>query len=307
MMNQLYILFLSVFLPMIPSHFKNPPMLPAPYGNGGFTYTPIFFDFSLKNFDPKAFELAKKECGNKLAQRINRRTKRYYEDYDYYCTFYGEKLNLQIYSLYQINTLKIAVDKGDAEAAYQLGEKYFYGILGWGNDKQESRQWYKKAADMGLTKAQFQLAHFYEEGWGGGKDPNKAKEIYEKLAQNGDIDAQRTLANQYFIGDTIPQDYPRSFYWSQKLAEKGDADAFYNLGMMYYNGIGVTKDYKKALFWVNRADEKDIKEAKYALGLMYEAGNGVPKNKSKALQYFKLACKEVIEDACLKYKKEHIN
>lgn len=304
MINQPYTIFLSVFLPILPSHFKSPQILPTSYGNSGFIYTPIFFDFSLQTYDPKAFELAKKECGNKLAQKINPRTKQYYESFGYCCTFYGEKLNLQIYSFYQINTLKMAADQGDAEAAYQLGDKYFYGILGWGQDKQKSRQWYKKAADMGLAQAQFQLAHFYEEGWGGSKEPDKAKKIYEKLAKNGDIEAQKTLADQYFTGDTIPQDYPRAFYWSQKLAEKENVDAFYNLGMMYYNGLGVKKDYKKALFWINRADEKNIREAKYALGLMYETGNGVPKNKSKALQYFKQACKEWVEDACLKYQKK---
>lgn len=302
MMNQFYSLFLSLFIPLLPSHFNSPSIIPA-ITSQGMEYTPLYFDFSLQTYDPKQFDLAKKKCADKLAQRIDRHTKRYAESFWYYCTFYGEILNEQVYSLDTLNKLKIAANDGSAEAAYELGDDYFYGLPSWGDDYKQSRQWYKVAADRGLVKAQYELAHFYEEGWGGDVEPAKAMALYEKLANDGDLDAQTKLGDKYFVGDHVTQDYTKSFYWKEKAAEQGDGGAAYNIGMMYYNGLGVSKDYKKAFAWFVCADQKKIREAEYALGMMYQIGNAVPKNRIKARHYLKQACNDFVDDACVQYKK----
>ncbi|CAI3929971.1 unnamed protein product [Commensalibacter papalotli (ex Botero et al. 2024)] len=248
-----------------------------------------------------------KKCADKLALKINRRNKRYAESFEYYCNFYGGQFSKQIYDFYRINQLKSDADEGNTEAAYHLGEEYFY----WQADYVQSRYWYKLAADQWLSKAEYSLAQFYEKGWGGSQDDSKAMELYQRAALHGSEGAQITLADKYFDGKNtqsgiiLTKDDAQAAKWYEKVAEQGDRVSAFMIGMMYQQGLGVAKNYKKAILWYNRAIERGSRKAKYNLGLMLEIGQGLAKDKVKAKQYFQEACKEWIEEACWKYKKKN--
>ena len=52
--------------------------------------------------------------------------------------------------------LKGKAEDGDADAQYQIGDCYFFG-LGVKRDMVEGVSWYRKAAEAGQMKAQFNL------------------------------------------------------------------------------------------------------------------------------------------------------
>jgi len=76
--------------------------------------------------------------------------------------------------------LKAAAEKGNADAQYEWGLSCF-------RDEKyaEAVEYYRKAADQGLTKAMHALAGCLLRGEGVAKDVDKAKELYRKAAAKG--------------------------------------------------------------------------------------------------------------------------
>ena len=64
-------------------------------------------------------------------------------------------------------------ESGDVQAANTLGEMYAGGREGR-RDYGEAVKWYRKAADNGLAKAQYNLGVLYEIGQGVPRDESKA-------------------------------------------------------------------------------------------------------------------------------------
>ena len=61
---------------------------------------------------------------------------------------------------------KLAAEKGDAEAQYMLGVRYYMTGMGGMNvkDQAEAIKWLRMASNQGHSYAQFMLAHCYESG-----------------------------------------------------------------------------------------------------------------------------------------------
>ena len=55
---------------------------------------------------------------------------------------------------------------------------------------EEAVQWYRKAAEMGLARAQCNLAWCYEHGKGVPRDLRQARELYQAAAKQGYAGAQ---------------------------------------------------------------------------------------------------------------------
>src|SRR5580658_537594 len=60
---------------------------------------------------------------------------------------------------------KVAADKGQPEAEYDLGLLYAKG-LGVPRDLQAAQQWYEASALQGNAQAEFSLGQMYAQGWG---------------------------------------------------------------------------------------------------------------------------------------------
>lgn len=82
-------------------------------------------------------------------------------------------------------------------------------------DYKEAASWYRRAAEQGIAKAQYNSGVMYENGWG------------------------------------VPQDYKEAVKWYRRSAEQGNARAQNNLGYMYENGQGVLQDNVLAHMWYN--------------------------------------------------------
>lgn len=59
----------------------------------------------------------------------------------------------------------------------------------------------------------FDLGVLYACGWGVEKDQNEALRWYRKAAEQGDRRAQYNLAVAYFEGDGVPVDYTTAYFW----------------------------------------------------------------------------------------------
>ncbi len=93
----------------------------------------------------------------------------------------------------------------------------------------------------------------YSEGKGAPRDYAKAVGWWRKAAEQGYAKAQYNLGVMYDEGLGVPQDYAEAVKLYRKAAEQGDAVAQGNLGLMYDNGQGVTQDYAQAHKWYNLA------------------------------------------------------
>jgi TPR repeat protein len=84
-------------------------------------------------------------------------------------------------------------------------------------------------------------------------DYDSAFSICTKAAEQGISSAQYNLGFMYDTGEGMPKDYEQTFYWYTKAAEQGHSNAQFYLGFMYSQGAGTLKDSVLAYVWWNIA------------------------------------------------------
>ena len=91
---------------------------------------------------------------------------------------------------------------------------------------------------------------------------------YRKAAEQGDAKAQYNLGVCYANGDGVQKDLTQAVFWYRKAAEQGHAEAQYNLGVCYYNGDGVQKDLAQAVFWLRKAADQGFAQVHEVLKIL---------------------------------------
>ena len=231
-----------------------------------------------------------------------------------------------------------AANKGYAEAQFNLGEIYSYGLLGGVTiGSKKAFYWHQKAANLGYRKAQKKLGWMYyrgKESWSTiwvSKDYKKALYWYKKAANQGNVEAQGFVAEIYLEGHGTPKNYKKAIYWLKKSANGGDAHSINKLGDIYYDGIGVPKNYKTALYWYKKSygqinvldvassigfmtqssevlQDSSILKSLYKIGEIYYYGDyGLSRNFKKAFYWYEKAANNGFANAqynlALMYKK----
>jgi TPR repeat protein len=171
-------------------------------------------------------------------------------------------------------------EKHEAEIAYNLGIKYDTGTGGARRDIDRAVGWFRKAALLGLAKAQSRLGAAYAEGEGTEKDYAEALKWYLLAAAQKDRDGQKGLGDLYAAGHGVVRDDARAFSWYRLAAEQGVAQAQYALGMFYLSGRGVEQDYQEAYFWFALA----AKENDQAMDKRDEAAEHLTEEQLKTLR-----------------------
>lgn len=93
-----------------------------------------------------------------------------------------------------IATMEIHGPRDEAEQSYMMSQF----MVGFERRKElESTKWFKKAAEQGYAKAQFNLAVKYSTGHGVEKDEVEALKWFTKAADNGDAKAQYNVGVCY--------------------------------------------------------------------------------------------------------------
>lgn len=140
---------------------------------------------------------------------------------------------------------KLAADQGNASAQSWLGECYFDGE-GVQQNYQEAVKYLKLAAEQGKSRAQYYVGYCYSNGKGVPVNYEEAAKYYKQSADQGYSYAQVGIANLYQRGDGVPLDYNEAAKYFKLAAEQGDKDALAELGKCYVYGLGVPVNYEEA-------------------------------------------------------------
>lgn len=175
-----------------------------------------------------------------------------------------------------------------AEQMYDKGEDYYYG-WGVGQDYNQARSWYLKAADTGNSDAMYSLGFLYVHSFGVRQDYGQARSWFKKAAAAGDANAMNYLGDFYEYGRGVMANYHQARIWYEKAVAGGSSDAMNNLGFLYDNGHGVIRDYQQARAWYQKAADKGESTAMYNLGSLYFDGRGVPRDYQTARYWYQKA------------------
>lgn len=113
----------------------------------------------------------------------------------------------------KIQKLEERALKGDLEAQNELSNIYYEGTQYTKQDEKEAFKWTKMMADAGHRGAMYNIAVFYDKGYG------------------------------------VDVDYTKSFYYRLRAAHKNSIDCQKLLIIHYLDGIGTEKDPYQALVW----------------------------------------------------------
>ncbi|MGD0078629.1 MAG: tetratricopeptide repeat protein [Sedimentisphaerales bacterium] len=169
-----------------------------------------------------------------------------------------------------IQSLIEKANKGDANAQYMLGDRYYHG-KDVKHDHNEAIKWFTKSAQQGRVDAETYIGIIYSEG-PTVKDWNEAAKWFLKAAEHGSADAQCKLGNIYFNGRGIPEDHNEGIRWLKKAAERGHMASQLFLAMMYSGLADYPKDYNEAFKWFKRAANQGCISAQLNLAVIYYDG-----------------------------------
>ncbi|KAF9514280.1 hypothetical protein BS47DRAFT_1295258 [Hydnum rufescens UP504] len=132
---------------------------------------------------------------------------------------------------YSAELLAQASELGYAPSAYRLGECYEYGKMGCPQDPALSIHYYNIAAQQNHRDACFALTAWYLVG-SPGVLPQSDTEAYlwaRKAAEQGLTKAQYAVGYFSEVGVGAPQSLPEAVQWYKKAAEAGDKRAIQRL------------------------------------------------------------------------------
>ncbi|MGE4088407.1 MAG: tetratricopeptide repeat protein [Immundisolibacter sp.] len=117
---------------------------------------------------------------------------------------------------------------GNPIAQLRLGLLYYHGH-GVRESDAHALQWFERAARQGLADAQFQVGNMYAYGLvelSGDADPARvAAQWYFEAARQGHAEAQYSLGILFLTGSGVVQDAAEAARWIERAAALGHADA----------------------------------------------------------------------------------
>jgi len=182
-----------------------------------------------------------------------------------------------------------AANKGVSQAQYELGLVYMSGE-GVSKNYNEGVSWLKKAAEQGHAQAQYNLSLAYYKGNGVAKSSTQSINWLTKSAEKGYEKAQNELGKTYRDGDEgVSKDLKQSIKWFRKSAEQGFPEAQYNLGVVL---LQQNEKDKEAIEWFLKAAEQGFMHAQYDVGAEYYLGRNISQDFSKSAYWFKKAAEQ---------------
>ena len=153
-------------------------------------------------------------------------------------------------------------------------------------NKELSRHWVERAAELGHVEAQAHLASMLRsEG-----DYDTARKLFEKAAAAGSSRAEYGLGLIYWQGCGVPRNVSTAVEFLRSAASKGDPDAQANYGLFLAREMN---EPKEAMKWYERAMAQGNSGTMFQTGLLFHNigmlhynGEGVPKNVSTARHWF---------------------
>lgn len=217
-------------------------------------------------------------------------------------------------SKYFFGDLKMVSRKEDDHSEYLEGIRHFYGHSVQQNYHQ-AFSCFSKAAKKGCVSAQYFMGLMLWNGFGHYKSKKEESfEWFKKAADQNYALAQYHLAGVYSDSKNKRYDDKKAFEYCKLAAEKGLVVAHKKLGDFYYGGIGCEKSYVKALELFKRAGEFKNISAKIMEAHMYFRGHGCEKNLEDALAIYIKVPDKMMDDEITRnmayiyaYEVKHVN
>lgn len=121
-------------------------------------------------------------------------------------------------------------------------------------DLAEAAVWYRKAAELSNSTAQWKLGELYSLGRGVPKDDAAAASWRAKALRGNDPELMFVYANMLRTGNGAAQDLKAAAEWYRRAAAYRHAAATLNLGLMYAQGAGVPRDNVRAYLLIVAAE-----------------------------------------------------
>ncbi|WP_414832114.1 peptidoglycan-binding protein [Afifella sp. YEN Y35] len=149
----------------------------------------------------------------------------------------------------------------------------------------------RRAAETGVTEAQFEVAVRYAEGRGVASDQATAVSWYERAARGGLAPAQYRLGSIYEKGRGVPKDIDKALSWYGKAADAGNVKAMHNLAVLYAEGADGAPDLEKAADLFERAAERGVRDSQFNIAVLFARGLGVKQDLVAAYKWFAVAAR----------------
>ncbi|MFN6414704.1 MAG: hypothetical protein ACK4V2_02905 [Pseudomonadota bacterium] len=186
----------------------------------------------------------------------------------------------------------------DGYAQLNLGLMHAKGI-GTPEDLTESTACFRRAAEAGIARAQYNMGIACDQGKGILKNTRESLCWYEKARDQGYIPAIQQLRTMYAHAINVERDLNEVTRLLHLEAEHGDISSQCALGSLYCTGnestygLSVPIDREKALYWYQRAAEQGDASAQYNLGLLHVKTNSdSTQHKARAFSWIQQAAEK---------------
>jgi TPR repeat protein len=177
-------------------------------------------------------------------------------------------------------------------------------------DTPRAARWYKRAADQGYAKAQYNLGVLYSQGDGVAKDRGVTAKLYQAAAIQNLIEAQYDLAAMLYYGDGVPKDQRQALHWWEIVAKQDPGSctqrelhlvskAKNNVANLHRQQVTYTspgqaqhstmRQAQSVFQSVAHEGSHESPEAQYRLGIMHYNGQAGAVDKAKAIELWSLA------------------
>ena len=135
------------------------------------------------------------------------------------------------------------VNAGDPVAIHHLGRAYHWGHWGLEKDMTRAIESWKRAAELGLKEAHYDLGCLHSNGTGGEKDKANALRHWEAAAIRGEFNARFILGCEELVAGS----YDLALQHFMISANMGHDSSLKKIKQMIMHGIATKADYAEAL------------------------------------------------------------
>ena len=115
----------------------------------------------------------------------------------------------------------------------------------------------------------------------------EAAQMWKKAAELGHSKAMSDLGALYSNGLGVSEDWEEAVKWWTKAVQAGDSESIYNVGVYHYK----QGKFNKAFLWLNEAAHRGIAAGMMSVGSMHMKGEGVPADSEEGLRWVRAAAK----------------
>jgi hypothetical protein len=141
----------------------------------------------------------------------------------------NERLRMTEQQTRNFARLKAAAERGDADAACRLGDRYREGLDGLRYSPRQAFHWYARSATAGDAWGQNNLGACYEHEIGCAQSYPNAVKWYRRAVAQGNATSHMNLAYCYLSGHGVPADKLEALRLFREAVERGEERAVHEV------------------------------------------------------------------------------